>query len=84
MNKIWECKLFLRRKNPKKTSKEPFLKASCSCLVILTPDGEIADLKTKWSVIDRTISKKVDSKYDHTHIIDCVPIKDLGNSLATH
>lgn len=81
-NYIWQCELKLKRKNPRVSSRHPFLFDKCTSLVILNESKEPVWNKTNVSVVNRTIGSKVDSKYNHLHIDEVIPIKNLGKSLA--
>ena len=83
MNSIWECKIYLQMPNPKRSHKEPFLKGNCTCLVILDENKERADLITNNNIIQKTITREIGGKFKVEHIVDCIPIKNLGKSLAT-
>ena len=81
-NEIWMCKIYLRRENTDQRSRTGFIKADLESIVILDEFHTYVDSKTNNDVIDRVIKRHIDNKFNHTHIIDLVPLKKIGYSQA--
>jgi hypothetical protein len=84
VNHIWESKIYLKRKNPRASSRFPFIYDDLQCLVILDEDHKMAELKTNELVVSRHIQNQCGKTFSIDDIIKIEPIKNLGRSLARY
>jgi hypothetical protein len=82
MNRIWDCKIKLRMSNTSKKASSPFIQEELTGLVILDENKKYMDIHTNHVVLNRVIKRKIGGKFDHTHVVEIDPLKDLGPSLA--
>ena len=83
MNHIWESIIHLKRKNPRHSSRNPFIHDKAQCLIILDENQEYAKLKTNDMVVSRHIEQQCGKKFSIENIEKIEPLSNYGRSHAT-
>lgn len=82
MNRIWDCLVKVKKKNPKTSHKNPYVYGKARTLIIVDQDFNVVDLHTNEMIMNRNIRKQA-SGFTREDIYMIEFLIDVGPSYAT-